>query len=82
MPLFVLILTSTMALFGRGTIVMPLFVLFLTSTMALFNFLKGKLLYTQTVSRDVAKAWKLGGGGGVCAYLPDLKNIFEIYLNI
>ena len=21
-------------------------------------------------------------GGGVCAYLPDLKNIFEIYLNI
>ena len=31
--------------------------------------------------RYVAKAWKLGGGGGgVCAYLPDLKNIFEIYL--
>ena len=53
----------------------------LVLTLAVVRLLPGN----STVGcRDVAKAWKLGGGGGggVCAYLPDLKNIFEIYLYI
>ena len=42
-------------------------------------YLECNILKVMLVHRDVTKAWKLGG---VCAYLPELKNIFEIYLNI